>query len=270
MLPMRLLQALVETNLWLFAAVLFGLFLVATEIGFRFGRREAARRDADEKRQGGAATLIGGMLALVAFMLGLTINFAQNRFESRRQEVVQEANTIGTAWLRAKLVGGEEGEAIAALIADYTRVRLDYTRADFGGPEAALLARTGAMQGRMWQILTPLARRAPTPVVTSLVAALNDMFDASLSQRAAFESRVPAALTTMLLAGALLSLGALGFQFGLQGSRQVMLMLLLLLMWVGAMTLIVDFNRPRLGALRVDTAPLRWTLEGFSLPPPPP
>ncbi|MGA2638318.1 hypothetical protein [Methylocella sp.] len=257
---------LAEHDLRLFALALFALLAAAAEIGFRIGRARAARLKPHEKAVDGVATLTMGMLALVAFSLGLTISFAQSRYEARRLEVVEEANSIGTAWLRAKLIGGEEGEAIAAQIVDYTRARLDYTRADFGSDEHRLIDRTNELQSEMWQTVTPLARRTPTPIV-SLVTALNDMFDQSLVQRTAFESRAPQVLSIMLLCGSMLSLGALGFQFGLGGRRPVTLGSLLLVMWVGAMVLIVDFNRPRLGTLRVDPSPLIWTLNGFSSPP---
>ena len=55
------------------------------------------------------------MLGLLAFTLSLTINIAQNRFEFRRGLVVQEANAIEAAWLRSKLITGEEGAVIATL-----------------------------------------------------------------------------------------------------------------------------------------------------------
>lgn len=255
-------------NLIAAAFILFVLLFVATESGYRIARLRTARAAVDEKTISNAATLTAGMLGLVAFMLGLSINFAQSRYESRRQEVVHEANAIGTAWLRARLVGGEEGDAAARLIVDYTQVRLDYTIAGAEGPLTALLARTNALQTQIWNAATTVARRSPTPISAGFVASLNDMFDASLSQRFAFESRGPRSLFWMLLAGSTLALGAIGYQFGLAGHRQLIMTSLLLLMWVGAMVLIVDFNRPRVGMLRVDAGPLEWTLQGFGAPKP--
>ncbi|WP_395665672.1 hypothetical protein [Methylocella sp.] len=264
--PLSLFASLAESSLGLLALVLFACLAAAAEAGFHIGRRQA-RRHPDHKTREGVGTLVSGMLGLVAFSLGVTLSIAQSRHESRRVEVVQEANSIGTAWLRAKLVGGEAGEAIAAAVEDYARVRLDYTRLDQGGDERALIARAGAMQNAMWAQATQIARATPTAVAASLVGALNDMFDQSLTQRAAFESRVPHVLNAMLLCGSMLALGALGFQFGLGGSRPLTLGTLLLSMWVGAMVVIVDFNRPRLGFMRVDASPLVWTIEGFSSPP---
>jgi hypothetical protein len=93
------------------------------------------------------------------------------------------------------------------------------------------------------------------------------MFESAVNEQFAFESRVPADLSWMLLAGSLLAIGAMGYHLGVSGSRQVVLTSLLLVMWAGGMVLIADLNRPRIGAIRVDPAPLRWILEDFSQAP---
>jgi len=67
----------------------------------------------------------------------------------------------------------------------------------------------------------------------------------------------------MLLIGAVLAIGALGFQIGVTGPRPLVLLGLMLLMWTGGLLLIVDLNRPRIGLVRVDPAPLVWTIQGF-------
>jgi hypothetical protein len=125
------------------------------------------------------------------------------------------------------------------------------------------VARTNALQDDIWRITRVVARRSPNPVTTSLVNALNDMFDLSASQRFTYATGVPNALMVSLYFGALLAIGALGYQFGLAGKRQVILSSLLLLMWSGGMLLIVDLSQPRLGGIRVDSEPLVWTIQGF-------
>jgi hypothetical protein len=256
---------LIETNLLLLWAVLFVLLAAAGEIGFRLERRRMpTRRPAAENERTSISTVTTSMFALLAFTLGLTISAAQGRFEARRDLVVQEANTIGTAWLRARLVGEPEGAAIATLIEDYAKVRLDFTASDRESAIPGLLARTNALQTEMWRSATDLARRTPTPITASLIAALNDMFDASLAQRFTFESRAPASLTWAALVGSMLAVGAMGYLLGATGNRQALLSGLSLLMWAGALVLITDFNRARPGSIRVDPAPLIWTMQGFS------
>ena len=151
--------------------------------------------------------LTTGMLGLLAFTLGLTISIAESRYEARRDLVVTEANAIGTAWLRAGLVRGAEGPEIRRELEEYTRLRLDYTRA---GPdpeaEAALNAATNAAQTRIWALAQAAALREPNPLMAGLVAALNETFDAALSQRFAYESRAPAHIH-VAAAGRLAALG---------------------------------------------------------------
>ena len=265
----NLFAPLIEAHLLLFWAVLFGLLAAAGECGFRLGQwRLSERRQFAEPERTGVSTITASMFALLAFTLGLTINFAENRFEARRELVVQEANTIGTAWLRARLVGGSEGDAIAALIEDYAKVRLDFTASGEESEIAPVLTQTSALQTQMWGLMTELARRTPTPITASLVTSLNEMFDASLSQRFAFASRLPESLVLSLLLGSMTATGAMGYLLASTGNHQVLLSLLALLMWAGAMVLILDFSRARLGSIRVNPAPLVWTIEDFGAGPP--
>ena len=254
---------LIDAGALVLGLALFVVLSAACEVGFRIGRWRGKSVKLSDAQSTVTSTLTGGMLALLAFMLGLTINFAQNRFEARRDLVAVEANTIGTAWLRARLVGGAEGEAIARLIEGYAKTRLEFTGAERRGPVDALIVRTGDQQDKIWRIATTVARRSPTPVTATLITALNEMFDASLSQRFAFDGRVPGAMLSLLVLGSVIAIGAMGFQMGLVGARQPVLSALLLLMWTGGMVMTVDLNRPRLGDIRVDASPLVWTIEGF-------
>jgi hypothetical protein len=255
---------LINTHLLLFGLVFFVLLCLVNEFGFQLGGWSRRRRPHHERELSGVGAITAGMLGLLAFNLGVSINMAQDRYDARRGLVVQEANAIGTVWLRAKLVSGDEGPALLSLIEEYARVRLAYTTADEKASEAGLIARTGALQTEMWARAQAVAARTPTPVTATLINALNDMFDQSLAQRFAFESRAPVNLPWMLLAGSMLAIGAMGFQLGLAGARQVVLTALLLWMWAGAVMLIVDLNRPRVGTIRVDPTPLIWTIQGFA------
>jgi len=140
---------------------------------------------------------------------------------------------------------------------------LSFTTAASDADTPALVTQTEALQSDIWRTTQVVAHRAPNTVTTALVNALNDMFDHATSQRFAYASRVPAELMLALYIGSLLAIGALGYQFGLAGRRQVVLSSLLLLMWSGGMLLIVDLNHPRVGNIRPDAAPLVWTIQGF-------
>jgi hypothetical protein len=197
----------------------FVLLSMAYETGFRCGRRRF-RRPPDRE---GVGTITAGMLGLLSFTLGLAIGYAQDRAEARRGLIVKEANAIGTAWLRAKVVAGQEGSTIAQLIEELAKVELAFAVAKSTEPEAELLARRGALQDQIWDLTQTVAGRNPTPVTTAMMIAINEMFDAELSERFAFDSRVPVTLSWMLLCGSLLAIGGMGYQFGLSDNRHPLL-----------------------------------------------
>jgi hypothetical protein len=255
--------AQVETGLTATGAFLFLSFLLATGVGYRVGRLIHPGLAAQERNLSTVSTLTAGMIGLLTFTLSLSINFAQNRYETRRELVVAEANAIGTAWLRAKLIDGGEGPAIAAKIEAYARARLDFTAAASDADVPVMVLRTNALQTDIWQTMQVVAHRSPTGVTIALVNALNEMFERSVSQQFAYQSVVPAKLMLALYFGALLTMGVLGYQFGLAGNRQMVLSSLLLLMWSGGMLLIVELSQPRSGDIRVDAGPLVSVIQGF-------
>jgi hypothetical protein len=242
---------------------LFLSLVLVAEIGYRVGQLTHRGRLVRRDDLSAVATLTAGMLGLLAFTLSLSIGFAQNGYEARRELVLAEANAIGTAWLRTQLIDGDEGRTIAAKIEDYARVRLDFTSAASDADIPALVARTQALQTDIWQIVQVVAHRSPNPVTAALVTGLNEMFDDAASQRFAYENRVPVSITMGLYFGSLLSVGALSYQFGLTEQRYLALSWLLLAMLSGAMLLIVDLNLPRVGSIKADAAPLVWTIQGF-------
>jgi len=257
------LATLIDTSLLLFGMLVLSLLYVAKETGFRIGLWRARRAPTHERDLAGISTITAGMLGLLAFTLGLTINIAQARFELRRNLVVAEANAIGNAWLRSKLIVGAEGPEITTLVRAFADVELAYVSADTFEAEPGLLSRQNSLQTQIWEATQTVARRDPSWATAALTTAVLDMFNAAQTERFAFESRVPADLSWMLMGGSLLAIGAMGYHLGSSGSRQVVLTSLLLVMWAGGMVLIADLNRPRIGAIRVDPAPLRWTIQGF-------
>ncbi len=257
------LTPIVEAGLGVFALALFAALALSTEVGLALGRWRRRAREGDKGRSEAVSVLTGGMVTLVAFLLGLTVDFAQNRFETRRELVAVEANAIDTAWRRADLIAAPDGPALAALIARYDRARLAFTTANLNSAGADPRP-TAALEERIWTLATDAARREPTPITATVITALTGMFDAAQSQRFAFQGRIPEGVLSLLVAGAVIAIGSLGYQLGLAGQRQTPLTFLLIGLWVAAMVITVDLNRPRLGAVRVDPAPLVWTLQGIA------
>lgn len=271
---MHALDVLARVDVVLLFAGLLALLLLAAELGYRMGRRARARRaeraaageQAAEKDSVGFVT--AGMLGLLAFLLGVSLSMAQTRYDARRDVVRDEANAIGTAWLRAPLAGEEAGEAIRPLLRQYAALRLAATR-DLVDADAFMLHTNAAneLQGRVWALAEARMLAAPDPAKALLLSSLNEMFDLALSSRRAFTDEVPLGVLRMLIWATLITVGVVGFNFGLAGYRQPVVTTLLLVFWSSGLVLIVDLNDPRRGVIQVDPAPLVWTVQGFGPPP---
>ncbi len=244
-----------------FAAVVFLLLALSAEIGLRLGLRHGRRDNAPRE---GVGLVVGGMLGLLAFLLALTLSNSSARFQDRREGAVAEANAIGTAWLRAQAIGGPRGNEIARLLEDYTRLRMEFIGA---GNDRRVIEgindRTSAMQTVMWGHAAAIVRERPDAVAASLMASLNDTFDLATSERFAFALGVPPILFWLLMGMSVISTGGMGYQLGLRGQQPRVLAVLLIAMWAGIITLILDLGAPRLGDIRVGTTVYEWTLKSF-------
>jgi hypothetical protein len=206
-----------------------------------------------------------GVLALLAFVLGMTIAMAQGRYETRRALVLDEANAIGTAWLRAGAIGHPRGAAIATLLERYTAVRIAFVNAAHDSPEIAEAhAETGRMQAVMWGHMAAILATRTDPVAVALQASLNDTFDLATSTRWALAARLPGELIALLLGMCFIAMGTMGYQFGLKGTGQPALTGLLVLLWTACLIIVADLSTARLGLVRADAAPYAWTAESFA------
>jgi hypothetical protein len=260
---------LAEIDFGLLLVALLLLLLAAKEIGYAIGRRAYASRERrraagevlDQKE--GVGLVTGGMLALMAFLLALSVSMAQGRYDSRREAVRNEANAIGTAWLRADFAG-PAAPPMRAMLREYADHRLQAVRTPPRRDAlAADVARTNDLQNRIWAIAADSAINRHTPEVALLIEAVNEMFDLSLTSRRAFTDRVPIGVLRMLLWATLISVGVIGYNFAMAGTRHFVFSALLLVFWSSSLVLIVDLNDPTKGAIAVDPAPLVWTIEGF-------
>jgi hypothetical protein len=256
---MELLDLVTERSLLVLGAVLFLLTLAAKEAGYYAARRWHPRLADDEPARTSVGLISGGMLALLAFLLAISLAIADRRYVARRAVVLAEANAIGTAWWRAGALDSEAGRAMQRLLADYAEARLQAVGA-MAAP-APLLKRTAALQDEIWTIAGTVARAAPTAVSAQLLASLNEAFDLALSERRAFSARVPRHLMRLLLWASLLAVAGLGYHLGILGARQTAMSTLLILMWVSLMVLIVDISRTGQGLVETSADPLVWTLE---------
>jgi hypothetical protein len=235
-------------------ALIVVILLVAFEIGFRFGRWYQDRTP-DEK-EGPTGMLVGSLLALMAFLLAITMGMASDRFDNRRQLVLNEANAIGTTFLRAGYLPAPYAADSRALLREYVPLRITETdqttlRANF--------TRSLEIQDELWSKAEELARATPDSVVLGLyIDSLNQTIDISEARVTAIvNARVPQTVLVLLLAGMVLTMGAVGYSAGLTRHRGVLTAVVLVVALAAVLTLVVDLDRGSEGFLQVSQQPLR-------------
>jgi hypothetical protein len=252
---------------------LFGLWLLlmvvqfaAAWIGAVLGKRLAS--DAPPRAEA-TGLVTGGVLALTAFVLALTLSFGTGRMSERRAGALEEANAIGTAWLQATALANPNGANIALMLEDYADLRLAFAQAGFRAPELETLSTdTDRLQSQIWAELTSLLAERTDPHSVSLMNAINHVFDMTTSERLSLASGMPPGLVNFLLAMVTISAGMAGFQLALKKQRAPVLIGILFTVWSAVIVTVLDFGAPRLGGYRTMTEPYLWTISSFSQPAP--
>jgi hypothetical protein len=146
----------------LLAIVLFVSLMLAVEAGYRLSLATGANRDEDRHEQISAARDALGIL--LSLLLGFTLAMVLPRFDLRRQLVLDEANAIGTASLRAGLLLDTQRAQVRALLLQYVRARQAYSQANATDPDLApALTQTKSLQSALWQQAEQAARTNQTP-----------------------------------------------------------------------------------------------------------
>jgi hypothetical protein len=234
----------------LLAGGLFVAMLVLLEVGRRLGVRRAAQDG--EAARAGAGVVDGAVFALLGLLIAFTFSGAATRFDERRKLIVEEANAIGTAYLRLDLLPAPAQRDLRESFRRYLDARLAAHRAmpDIAAAKAELARATG-LQQEIWAKAV-VASAGSQPATMLLLPALNEMFDITTTRAMATQTHPPLIVFALLFALALL--GALLAGDAMAGSRvrDWVHMATFALALAGAVFVILDIEYPRLGLIRVD------------------
>lgn len=242
--------------------LVFTLFTVLTfacfEVGFRLGVWWQAREPGEQ--EGPTDMLVGSLLALMAFVLAITLGLASDRHDARRGLVVEEANAIATAYQRADYLPPADAAELKALLRAYLPLRIVTDPSEV----PANIARSAELTQQMWAIDARVARSGHSPdLMSSLGESLNDIVTVG-EQRvvAGVYARVPQTIMIILLGGSALSLAMVGYSAGIKGRRSLLSATVLILALGVVTTLVIDMDRPQEGFLTVSQQALvdvqRW------------
>jgi hypothetical protein len=242
-----------DARLWILALPvgLFCLMVAATVAGHRLA---LARRSPGGS---GNSLVVSAIDAAVLGLLGLLIAFwfssAGTRLDMRRSLIVEEANAIGTAWLRLALLPEEVRPEERRLFREYLDLRLEQAPAAAPAAAKRLASRAAAIQAAIWQTAVDAAPRcASDQAAAILLASLNEMFDSGARHQAASAAHTPTLILVLVVVVAAFSGLLAGHDMGGRGPFQwlhtlVFAAVVSLTIWVT-----YDLEMPRYGLIRVD------------------
>jgi hypothetical protein len=250
---------------WELGLFVFGVIGGASALGVLAGRH--LRRHSEGYREPIGA-LQGALLGVVGLILAFGLSLAVGRYQDRRAHVVTDANTIGTAYLRAQTIAEPQRSRSLELLRAYNDLAIRMTY-EIPGSDAirATAAQQGQLQRSLWRLAGQSLDGRPRDSAPRLyVDSLNDMIDQQTVRLAGLNNRVPDAVLWLELLGAALALGLLALYLSVLGKGLLPIAAAALI--VSFLVLITfDLDRPTRGLIEIPATPLLAEKATMSLPP---
>jgi hypothetical protein len=250
---------------WELGLLFFGVILGATGLGVFLGRRVRHLSDSLKEPFG---VLQGALLGVVGLLLAFGLSLAVSRYEDRRSNVVNEANAIGTTYLRAQTLAEPMRSSSLDLLEGYTRsaVRLsDEVPGSAGADDAR--ANEQRIERRLWALAGQALETAPTASAPRLyVETLNEMIDGETARVAALSNRVPTAVLVLEILGSALALGLLAAYLAIVG-RGVLAVSLASALVAFLLLVTAELDRPTRGMIQVPDTAMRNQLASMQQSP---
>ena len=198
--------------------------------------------------------LVGSMIGVLALLLAFSFGMALNRFEERRQLVVQEANAIGTSYLRSQFLDEPHRTRISNLLVNYTDNRVALASAK-SVDQHRLLQTNDRLLTDIWAAVTAAgASAAARSISVPLVNSFNEVIDLDLERKIARQARVPAPVLILLYSFLVINAAVIGYVLEERRARiGALVFFLLLSLYAG---IIADLNRPASGSIRESQEPM--------------
>jgi len=229
--------------------VVFVISLIVLWLSVQFGAFLARRMRAltEEERQD-MDLVISSSLTMLALIIGFSFSMAVNRYDQRKNYEEEEANAIGTEYVRADLLPAAEAAKVKQLLVQYLDQRLLFYTTRDASRDSAITSETTRLQNEMWSAVQGAAKAQPTPVSALAVAGMNDVLNRQGYTQAAYWNRIPTGAWTLMFALAICCSMLIGYGSHKRDAKLYVIMPFLVSI---AFFLIADIDSPRRGVIRV-------------------
>jgi hypothetical protein len=248
--------------LWsLFIIILFtGLAVI--RLGNSYGRKR--KKILMVESDSPIGTVVGSTLGLLALLLAFTFGMAINRFNERKVALLEEINTIGTLYLRADFVLYSDKQNLQDLIKEYVKIRSILPSDQKTLYE--MITKSEKLLDEIWEsVVAYQAAGHNSPVDALLINSLNDTIDMH-TKRVILGTNftIPIGIWVIVLIVFIISMWAMGFQFGYVGHYSLYISISVALAFAITIFLIADVDHPLDGFIRIDNQPMQQFFEKLS------
>lgn len=192
--------------------------------------------------------VVNASLTLLALIIGFSFAMAVSRYDQRKNYEEEEANAIGTEYVRADLLPADDAAKVRQMLKQYLDQRLLFFTVRNRQELASIDNETAKLQTQMWAVVQNAAKAQPTPPIALVVAGMNDVLNRQGYTQAAWWNRIPSGAWAMMIALAICCCLLTGYG---AHKRGVLLYTVLPFLVSIAFFLIADIDSPRRGVIRV-------------------
>lgn len=238
--------------LWAVFFITIAVVMLSILAGLAAGRRQRG----ESAPHAPIGSVVGAVLALLAFLLAFTFGIASSRFDTRKQLLLDDVNALSTAVRRADLLPEPQRSESRNLLRNYVDLRVEAVR----NPRtlARGIAATEALQDQLWSRAIAMARTDLDSDIGALyIESLNNLINVHTARKTvALLYRIPPAIWLGLYLVTVLSMWTVGYQFGQSGRHNTAVPVVLALTFSTVVVLIVALDRPTQGVIRVNQEPM--------------
>jgi hypothetical protein len=233
--------------------LLIATILTSIEIGYRTGIRRRAR--ARTSNLGESKAIETSVFGLMGLLIAFIFAGAAVRFDNRRMVIAEEANAIGTAYLRLDLLPPEAQPELREDFRNYVLSRLAVTR-DIPNMEAvnADLKKSSILQQKVWEDAVEATKESGPATQMLVLTALNAMIDITTVRTVGMISHLPFLVLILLAITILMSSFLTGYSISAFGARDWLSAVIFAIAVSCATYVTLDYEYPRVAFIRADAA----------------
>jgi hypothetical protein len=243
-----------KTSLLIFYIITASAVFLSIMFGFSLGSFIRSRsKNIKEVKLG---SIIGAMLGLLAFILAFTFGTVTSRYDAKKQLLLDEVNAIGTAFLRTDFLAESDRTEAKRLLKKYVDMRVDVLKDPAKLPQ--IILESEEIQTQLWSQVSSVQNKETDQILLGLyIQSLNEVIDLQTKRvTVGLQYRIPEIIWTTLYFLTILTMLAVGYEFGREGASNILISFLLALAFSAIIVLIADLDRGVSGTIQVSQRPL--------------